>query len=429
MFRRQVPAVLCGFAMCLGLAASAGAQEVTKKWESAYYEAGVTTQQLFRSARDGYGNAYLTGRVVANGAWEGRTVKFDSYGNQVWVAKHGKGSSPRIAVDQNGNVYATGYAEGVGPATIKYDPDGHQVWQAAFPRSGGNRAITAIATDSSGNVYVGGQFNGASGTQDYVVIKYDPNGTIVWEREYNGSGYGYDDLNEMTMDSGGNLIVTGRSKETAGWNYATIKYDQSGNQLWVALYTSGSGFNNPLKAISDDAGNVFVTGESTGNGTELDVATVKYDPNGNQVWVSRYNGPLNMDDRGFSITLDVNNDVIVGAGADLRLVNFDGHHAAIKYDGSTGNQLWVAAYPYPYPQSVAVATDGSGNVYLTARTPDISVVKYNSAGTLLWEQHALHQSGGSLTESFISVDAKGCVYVVDGPFVGVKYCQGVQVCN
>ena len=60
------------------------------------------------------------------------------------------------------------------------------------------------------------------------------------------------------------------------YDYATIKYDKNGNQLWVARYTSpDDGENTALAIVVDNAGNVFVTGESPDTDNRYDYATVK----------------------------------------------------------------------------------------------------------------------------------------------------------
>ena len=41
----------------------------------------------------------------------------------------------------------------------------------------------------------------------------------------------------------------------------------------------------------DDSGNVYVTGQSVGAGTDDDYATIKYSSDGQEQWVARYNGP------------------------------------------------------------------------------------------------------------------------------------------
>jgi len=41
----------------------------------------------------------------------------------------------------------------------------------------------------------------------------------------------------------------------------------------------------------DGSGNVYVTGYSLEIGTNYDYATIKYNSNGDSLWVQRYNGP------------------------------------------------------------------------------------------------------------------------------------------
>jgi len=96
----------------------------------------------------------------------------------------------------------------------------------------------------------------------------------------------------MAMDSFGNVYVTGESYGGGTWyDYATVKYDASGNQIWIARYNGpGNDADYAYALALDDIGNICVTGGSYGGGTNFDFATVKYDPAGHQIWVTRYNG-------------------------------------------------------------------------------------------------------------------------------------------
>ena len=96
----------------------------------------------------------------------------------------------------------------------------------------------------------------------------------------------------LALDNAGNVYVTGASmSSSAGWDYATVKYDSNGNQKWVARY-NGAGQDDSAAAIAVDAtGNVYVTGSSKNSGGHFTSVTIKYSATGSQVWLSRYTGP------------------------------------------------------------------------------------------------------------------------------------------
>src|SRR2546428_8488898 len=155
-----------------------------------------------------------------------------------------------------------------------------------------------MAVDKTGNVYVsGGSYGGTSTYDDIATIKYDTDGHRLWVARYDGPGHYYDgSFVDIAVDGDGNVIVTGDANvdssdsysQQYAYDYATIKYDPNGNQLWVARYDGYDQDEDRPQAMAVDAqGNVYVTGYSWGNFSGYDFATVKYDSSGNQLWANR----------------------------------------------------------------------------------------------------------------------------------------------
>jgi len=258
---------------------------------------------------------------------------------QAWVARYNGPSSSldsasALAVDSQGNVYVTGRSVGSGTgfdyATVKYDTNGRQLWVARYNGPGTNwDEATALAVDSQGNVYVTGRSDGTGA--DYLTIKYDTNGRQLWVARYNGPGNGEDYPFALAVDSQGNVYVTGRSEGSGtGFDYATVKYDTNGRQLWVARYNGPGNRGDAAAALAvDGQGNVYVTGVSEGSGTSGDYATVKYDTNGRQLWVARYNGPGNGLDSASALAVDSRGNLYVTGYSVVSGTDWD--YATIKY--------------------------------------------------------------------------------------------------
>src|SRR6266480_4552133 len=218
--------------------------------------------------------------------------------HEAWVARYNGyadflDEAKAIAVDSSGNVYVTGFSDGNGGsdyATIKYSQSGHQQWVATY----GNGEATAIAVDGSGNVYVSGHSAGV-----YTTIKYNPVGEEQWVAVGPPDGLFPNGLEAIAIDDFGNVYVTGTTNghDPLGgdYDYGTVKYNSAGQQQWLATYNGHmDGWDQARGIAVDGSGNVYVTGRSAGIGTgRFDYATVKYNPSGQEQWVARYNGPGN----------------------------------------------------------------------------------------------------------------------------------------
>ena len=283
-----------------------------------------------------------------------------------------------MAVDNIGNVYVTGYSPelpfGVDYFTAKYDASGNPIWSVRYDYNGDDFA-NAIAVDGSGNIYVtGSSYNSDSDIKDdwdYATVKYNSEGQEQWVARYDGPENSYDKATAIAVDGSGNVYVTGYSKGSdTYYDYATVKYNSSGEEQWVARYNGPGNYYDYAHAIAiDGSGNVYVTGESRGSGTFDDYATVKYNSSGQEQWVARYNGPGNSGDGANAIAVDGSGNIYVtGSSYNLDLdIKDDWDYATVKYN-SEGQEQWVARYNGPgnsSDEANAIAVDGSGNVYVT----------------------------------------------------------------
>lgn len=354
-----------------------------------------------------------------------------------------------IAVDQTGNVYVTGYSFGSSNnydyATIKYNPDGKQQWVARYngPDNGDDGA-EGIALDSSDNVYVTGSSANTTGVSDYVTIKYDSAGQQLWlARYYSRPGNYPDQAYAIAVDGSGNAYVTGTSLfyTSASYDFGTIHYDSAGQQQSVARYNGSGQRDDYGTAIAvDRSGNVYVTGSSWGPDTDYDYATLKYNSTGQQLWVARYDGPVSGSDYPQAIAVDSSGNVYV-TGASAQTAYFDSDYATVKYD-SMGQQQWVARYNGPVnldDQAHAIALDNSGNVYVTGQSIgpgtdyDYATLKYDLSGHEQWVARYNGPANYYDVATAIAVDASENVYVTgssanigsstDLDYTTIKYIQ------
>lgn len=320
------------------------------------------------------------------------TMVYNTNGESLWTAIYenlGNDYGLVVTVDDAGYIYVAGYATGDTTGwdivVLKYNPNGTLEWNSRFATIDEDYAV-GIAVAPNGDVFVAGnsgnpyfltwdyitirlngntgdtvwtrRYNGPAQEQDearamflttdgylYVTggststnsnvdittLKYSLNGDLLWERRYNGPANSIDWANALTCDANGNVYVTGYSQGiTSDCDYVTVKYDDNGDELLIRRYDGPSAGYDEARAIAvDDEGNVYVTGSSTGSGTRNDYATIKYDVNGNEEWAYRYNGPASRLDEAIAIVLDnarvyiTGNSEGNGTGTDFATLRYE----------------------------------------------------------------------------------------------------------
>lgn len=419
-------------------------EKVSLAWVSRYDGEGLSWEYATAIAVDQSGNVYVTGYSGSEMTdWDYCTVKYNKDGQQLWQRKYGgvdgkDDCAHDIEVDSLGNVYVTGYSQCedlyCDYATVKYDSNGVELWVARYngPADDDDKAV-AIGLDGEGNIYVTGTSRSNETFNDYATVKYNANGDQLWVARYDGPLSSLDEAQALEIDSIGYIYVTGSSRgQDSEWDYATVKYDAQGTQMWESRYNGlGNGDDQSSAMVLDVEGNAYVTGSSEGRGTLDDYVTIKYTSDGGEVWVARYSGSDRSDDWA--------NDIAVDAWGDVYVAGMTNGNAwaTIKY-GPNGEEMWVALYEGHGCTECyvdAMALDSLGNIYVTGGTDGFGssgmqrygTVKYDADGSAEWlvkypvaEEHVYGNTNNWARD--IAIDYQGCVYVA-----GYSYGDGTGV--
>jgi hypothetical protein len=341
-------------------------------------------------AVDSGGNIFVTGSSVNElGHTDFATIKYSgSEGAPLWsvgtvngaviytgytgvTPGEGEDVPVAIALDSAGDVFVTGSSEtstNLDYATIKYDgATGNPLWSGAALYDGpmhSSDVPRAMAVDSAGDVVVTGSSQYGSGSgENYATIKYDgDNGNIFWTdleggaAVFMGPGWSNDVPAAMAIDPSGNVYVTGSSyywqKAVLKYVFATIKLNgNNGSSVWVARYAGPGGEDSPVAMAVDSSGNINVTGNSHGIEYGYDYITVRYDTDGNELWVRRYDGGGN--DEAKAVALDSSGGLYVTGTSEGET---DSVYCTLKYDPDKPLLGLVGYYPFN-----GNANDVSGN--------------------------------------------------------------------
>ncbi|NWF50274.1 MAG: SBBP repeat-containing protein [Ignavibacteriaceae bacterium] len=282
-----------------------------------------------------------------------------------------------------------------------------------------NTAVKMVI-DDDGNAYVTGILLLSDNTSDIITVKYDSAGVFQWSASFDGANNS-DAPNDIAVDDAGNVYVTGESEAANGFSDAvTIKYTASGSQDWAAFFNGPANKEDWANSLTiDDSGNVYVAGLSMVSGFFPNYLTLKYNASGVQQWVSYYNGPANSFDEANDIAVDSDHNVYVTGGSSGGF-SAGNDFATVKYNIS-GIQQWASRYNGTANLedfALSLVLDNAGNLFVTGTSmntgtvSDIVTIKYMvSNGNQEWVNVFDGPLNGQDEGKKVLLDGNGSIYV------------------
>ena len=373
-----------------------------REWVTTYSEYAGSASDV---AIDADGNVVAGGRVYSRdlGSYAYLLVKLNAEGEILWSVINDVSDSndciEAIAVDPEGYIYATGYADWSGGeefVTVKYSPDGDFEWIAKEEDpSGLNIRGVDIAVDPFGNPTTVGHRQAADGYYDLYIAHYDADGNLQWDDSYDGGGTLWETFSGVAVHSSGTIYATGTARYDGIARAAvTVKYTPEGSRAWMDGRTgSGKYMARGMQIVVTDDESIFVAGYGIGSDGNGDVLLVRYRPDGTAAWTRLYDGYT--QDYPYGLAVDDAGKIYVAGesfnwdpGSDALTVSF--------YDSGTPrwNDLWTSGLnDNNVFQDVAVRPDGlyifstgyHWGTYGEELPRDMTTVAYDRYGNRVWE--------------------------------------------
>ncbi len=350
------------------------------------------------------------------------------------------------------------------------DPTPERTWATYYGGEGteffNNDFATSLARDASGNIYICGSTSSATniatagshqatvGNIDAYLAKFNSSGVRQWATYYGGASTEYG--NSVAVDGSGSIIIGGYSESntaiaTAGTHQTTlngvadgfiVKFNTNGVRQWGTYY--GGSDEEIITNVTASGTDIYFTGityspdgiatagahqTTYGGAAEQDAFVGRLNTSGVRQWGTYYGGTG--FDGLYCVAVDGSQNVYVtGESNSTNNIASAGAHQTTLFDiedgvlvrfNSSGVRQWGTYCGGDGADIfISVATDATGNVYVTGATestngiatagshqPALSlggafdgvITKFNSSGVRQWGTYF----GGLSVEGFTSV--------------------------
>jgi hypothetical protein len=434
---RSLPQFSLSILICFLVFSCSNVKEENRPWSLSF--GGAEDDRGNKIALDPQGNVIITGRFTS------KEIKVGEF-----VLKNSSRDS------MSSDVFV-----------IKCSPQGKVLWAKGFGGTG-NELGLHIATDKKGNIAVIGEFEsevfqvgnyqftnktekGKGG--DCFLIKFSPDGEMIWAREWGGEKHdaGYD---TCVFDDEGNLYYIGSfysneiridhlifERTDIGCDTYVVKFNPDGKAIWGKSSNSDND-DSPQTSALDSQGNLIVCGYFRGRSFVLEADTLysesgrtyiaKFSPDGKMMWMKNYKG-----NGAFNMCTTIEGQIMMGgffcdsilSFGDFTLSNSGQCDLLIAQLNAEGKPIWAESPKGEGMEGIrGLCTDGYNNCIITGslmgpslsfgehkitnigNSENIFLASYSSDGKALWAMNA----GGSGRNAgrHCVADKQGNVYLV-----------------
>ena len=339
----------------------------------------------------------------------------------LWFRLYDSGVSFGIEVDPSGNIVVCGQRE-ADILLIKYSPSGEIIWSRIIDDED-RLFLSRLAIDKEGNIIVVSSYYRYPAEFGGYIVKCDNEGNILWIRKFPINWCG--DLTCVVCDDSNNIIVAGDYAEGKEdnedededdiiledeENIILIKYSPNGNLIWTKRYDFGERVENIRGLIKDREGNIVGAG-IIGDGEYYDLLVVKFNKNGDTIWVSRID--FQPEDWGENVAVDSANNIYVCGSS-----GFDTLYAFVVKYNQYGDTVWARFYENYYSHGNAVSIDKLGNILVAGyaeevrNIPNALLIKYSPFGDTIFSQlFNFSPDSGMWAEDMALINDSNYIYI------------------
>jgi hypothetical protein len=340
--------------------------------------AQITFERTYGGLKDDWANevqpTYDNGYICVGstlsfgiGGYDVYLVKLNELGDTVWtktIGGFGKDVGYSIKQTSDSGFIIVGETDSIGMGSshtdlylIKTSSTGDSLWTKKIIGTVYNIGFSVIQTFDGGFAISGSKsyFPGTFG--DVLLLKTDPNGNTVFEKNYGGNYQDYGRYIEQTSDSG--YVITGSFAKTEVGNEEVylIRTDKNGDTLWTKTY-GGEYDDLGYSFVKTDDGGYIITGitDRFFGGTNDGIFLVRTNAMGDTIWTKSYGG---IDDlSGLSITKSIDSGYLISGGIYSLYTDWD---LLLLKINKNGDSLWTRTYGgtnEDYGRCIKTTTDG-----------------------------------------------------------------------